>query len=51
MSKYVKNIDWSQYEDMTDEEVYDLYESIEEHDKEKDRKQVKKMHDTQGYDY
>lgn len=38
MSKYIKNIDLSQFDDLDDDEMELLYEAIEEADGERDRK-------------
>lgn len=46
MSKYIKDIDLSQLEDIIDDETMELiYEQIEESDKERERKSPRKMRD------
>ena len=49
MGKYIKDIDWDQYESFTEDYVDSIYKNIEEKDKERNRKQIKKMREDFGY--
>lgn len=45
MSKYIKDIDLSIFEDIDEDKVELLYEQIDESDRERDRKSQRKMRD------
>lgn len=49
MSKYIKDIDLSLFEDIDEDKVELLYEQIDESDRERDRKSQRKMRDYDGY--
>ena len=49
MGKYIKDVDWDQYEDFTEEYVDNIYNTIEQKDKERSRKQIHKMREDFGY--
>ena len=49
MSSYIKDFDWEEYQSEDDEKMYDLYDQMEQKDRERTRKKYTKMRGYEGY--
>lgn len=46
MSNHIKNIDWSEYQTADEEEMYDIYEKVEQ---QSNKNNKKKLREYEGY--
>ena len=49
MSTYIKDFDWEEYENASEEKYEEFYNELEQRDKERSRKKQYKMRSYEGY--